>query len=120
MRLAGAPDNNTCVHEPTVGTGGILRAIATAMRATGRDPGTVTWVGADTDPVAIGSASVNAVLWGLGHKVLLGVADTLTDHWITRAAAQRRQCLNLARDVQATTAILAVLDPTGTTHTTTR
>lgn len=110
VRITGTPAEHTRVLEPTAGTGGMLRAAAQAMRQQGADPTTVTWVAADTDALAIACLSVNTVLWGLGNHVLLGVADTLTDGWIARAAAARQQCLDLAHDIRTTKAILALLN----------
>jgi len=88
------------VHEPAAGTGGMLRAAAQAMRSAGRDPATVTWTAVDVDELAIACLAVNAHLWNLGPRVLLGVGDALTDDWITRAEAERSECLQLAQTVR--------------------
>ena len=97
--LAGmldVPQAGQTVHEPAAGTGGMLRAVAKAMRQHGHDPATIGWVAVDTDPLAIACLAINTVLWGLGPRVLLGVGDSLSDEWITRAAAQRRETIELA------------------------
>src|SRR5690606_16779413 len=94
-RMLRLGDGET-IHEPAVGTGGMLRTAAQAIRDQGRDPARVTWVGVDIDPLAIACAAVNAVLWGLGPRVLLGVGDALTDDWYTRALAQREETIALA------------------------
>src|SRR5215475_930372 len=77
--MAGMLDlaEQTSIHEPAAGTGGLLRAAAHAMRQHGQDPATVTWVAVDTDELSIACLAVNVVLWGLGHKVLLGVGNGL-------------------------------------------
>ncbi|GAA1110035.1 MULTISPECIES: N-6 DNA methylase [Nocardiopsis] len=98
------------VHEPAIGTGGLWRAAAQALRDHGHDPTRVLWVGADIDPLAIACAAVNSVLWGLGPRVLLTVGDTLTDDVITRAHAQRDEALHLAREVRKARRLFAALD----------
>lgn len=98
------------IHEPAVGTGGMFRAAAQAMRDQGRDPARATWVGVDIDPLAIACAAVNAVLWGLGPRVLLGVGDALTDDWYTRALAQREETIALAVEARRARRLLDALD----------
>ncbi|MFL1433170.1 MULTISPECIES: N-6 DNA methylase, partial [unclassified Nocardiopsis] len=105
-----APGPVPSVHEPAIGTGGLWRAAAQALRDHGHDPARVLWVGADVDPLAIACAAVNAVLWGLGPRVLLTVGDTLTDDVITRAHAQRAEAVRLAREVRKTRRLFAALD----------
>ncbi|HEX5495181.1 MAG TPA: N-6 DNA methylase [Mycobacteriales bacterium] len=107
--LLGPPQPGQVVHEPAAGTGGMLRAVAQAMREAGRDPAEVAWVAVDTDPLAIACLAVNTVLWHLGPYVLLGVGDALTADWITRAVAQRRHTLELARHIGQARTILAAL-----------
>jgi hypothetical protein len=97
-RLVGVPEEGETVHDPTVGTGGLFRAAAQAMRAEGRNPATVIWVGADIDATAVACLAVNAVLWELGPRVVLGVADTLAEpDWIDRALAERQETLDVAQ-----------------------
>lgn len=109
LTLSG-PQPVESVHEPAIGTGGLWRAAAQAIRDHGHDPARVLWVGADIDPLAIACAAVNAVLWGLGPRVLLTVGDTLTDDVITRAHAQREEALHLAREVRRARRLFATLD----------
>ncbi|GAA1748601.1 N-6 DNA methylase [Streptomonospora arabica] len=96
----GTPEEGDSVHEPTAGTGGMLRAAAQNMRSAGRDPATVTWAAVDLDELAIACLAVNVVLWGLGPRVLLGVGSVLTDDWMHRAEAERRETLDLAQQVR--------------------
>ncbi|HEX5497015.1 MAG TPA: N-6 DNA methylase [Mycobacteriales bacterium] len=113
--MLGTPQAGQTVHEPAAGTGGMLRAVAQTMREHGTDPATVAWVAVDTDPLAIACLSVNTVLWGLGHRVLLAVGDCLTDDPIPRAAAQRDHTLRLVRlagQLQAIRTLLADEPPT--------
>lgn len=99
--VRGALDEGEQVVEPTAGTGGMLRAAAQTMRAAGRDPGTVQWWAVDIDPLAIACLAVNTVLWELGHQVILGVGDALTDDWQTHALAQRNETVELAERLAA-------------------
>jgi hypothetical protein len=84
------------ISDIAAGTGGMLRAAADTLRRAGRDPATASWVAVDSDELAIACLAVNAHLWDLGPDVLLGVGDVLTDDWVTRAQAQRDECLRLA------------------------
>ncbi|MBB5801306.1 hypothetical protein F4560_001074 [Saccharothrix ecbatanensis] len=96
--LQGPPEDGSTFLDPAAGTGGLLRATANTMRAAGRDPTTVTWWAVDTDELAIACLAVNTVLWELGHKVVLGVGNSLTDDWAARAVAERADTLQIARD----------------------
>lgn len=101
---------NTSVCEPTVGTGGMFRAAAESMRARNRDPATVWWVGGDIDPYAIACLAVNAVLWRLGHKVVLGVGNSLTEDWIPKAIALRNEPRQLAASLHRDRQLLAAIN----------
>ncbi|MFE7461646.1 N-6 DNA methylase [Nocardiopsis terrae] len=105
--IMGAPKEGSRVHDPTLGTGGMLRAAAAAMREADLDPATVTWVGNDIDELAVACAAVNAVHWGLGRNVLFAVADTLTEDWIPRAVAARAETMKIA---QQATRMRAMVD----------
>ncbi|GAB3435416.1 N-6 DNA methylase family protein [Flindersiella endophytica] len=98
--------DRSVIHEPTAGTGGMLRAAAQAIRAQGGDPATVTWYAVDIDALAIACLAVNTVLWELGFKVVLGVADILTDDWIPRALAQRDESIDIANSARQARAFL--------------
>ncbi|MFJ8965341.1 N-6 DNA methylase [Lentzea sp. NPDC102401] len=108
-RLVGVPGEGERVLEPTAGTGGLFRAAAEAMRELGRDPSTVEWWAVDVDELAIACLTVNAVLWGLGNKVVLGVGNGLTDEWIPRALGERRETLGLAATVHSVTRLELLL-----------
>src|SRR5699024_9568784 len=95
------PTEPGAVYDPTVGTGGLWRAVATAVRAQGQDPNRLTWVGFDIDPLAIACTAINSLLWGLGPRVLLMVGDVLTDEVVRTAYAQRREVLDHARQVRS-------------------
>jgi hypothetical protein len=87
------------VADPAMGTGGMFRAVAAAMRAQRLDPTTVTWVGNDIDAIAVACAAVNSLLWDLGPNVLVWVGNTLSADAAThyeQALARRRELLDLA------------------------
>lgn len=63
--------------EPTCGAGGMAIAAANVMRRGGLDPATVTWHLNDLDPMAVALAGVNALIHGLGDRVVLSVGDAL-------------------------------------------
>ncbi|GAB3426961.1 DNA methyltransferase family protein [Flindersiella endophytica] len=105
VRLTDIHDHSV-IHEPTAGTGGMLRAAAQAIRAQGGDPTTVTWYAVDIDALAIACLAVNTVLWELGFKVVLGVADVLTDDWTPRALAQREESIDIANSARQARAFL--------------
>lgn len=101
MARMNSPQEGEIVQDPAVGTGGLFRAVAEAMREQGRDPTSVTWVGADIDNLAIAACAVNSFLWGLGTRVPLAVANTLAEgDWETRAYAQRDEVLRWAESIR--------------------
>lgn len=114
------PTEQGAVYDPTVGTGGLWRTVAAAVRAQGQDPTRLMWVGSDLDPLAIACTAMNSLLWGLGPRVLLMVGDVLTDEVIRTAYAQRREVLDHARQVRSDARLKAAFralthptDPTG-------
>lgn len=89
------------VMDPAVGTGGMFRAAAQVMRERGQDPARMSWYGADIDDLAIAACAINSHLWGLGHRILLCVADTLAESdWARRAEAQRAEILYLTKTIR--------------------
>jgi hypothetical protein len=99
------------VADPAVGTGGMFRAVATMMRAQGRDPATLTWAGNDTDEIAVGCAAVNALVWRLGGRVLLWVGDSLAaEDGYTAALRRRDELIDLAAFAHHTKALQAAMD----------
>ena len=80
--------------EEFCGTGELARAAAESMRAHGIDPARVHWYLNDVDPTAAACAAVNAWIWGLGPRVLVGTNDILADPvWVPTAAATRRSAI---------------------------
>ncbi|WP_020501015.1 N-6 DNA methylase [Sciscionella marina] len=101
MARMTVPEEGSSVCDPAVGTGGLLRSAAQAMREHGRDPATVSWYGADIDDLAIAACAVNSLLWRLGPRMLLCVANTLTEgDWARRAEAQRAEILQLTAAIR--------------------
>lgn len=96
--------------DPTAGTGGLLAATANRIRALGGDPAHYGWELADINHLSVACAAANAIMWGLGGKVLVYRADTLApgDH---RAAAvtTRAQVLKHHRGVVRTARLAALL-----------
>lgn len=94
MSLGGLePGQSIC--DPTAGTGGLLRAAASALRGDGRDPGDYVWYGCDISPVAVAGLAVNAHVWGLGRQVVIGCADSLAEpNWEVRALREQREAVD--------------------------
>jgi hypothetical protein len=113
MSLGGlGPGQSIC--DPTAGTGGLLRAAASALRDNGRDPGDYAWYGCDISPVAVAGLAVNAHVWGLGRQVVIGCADSLAEpKWEVRALREQREAIEAQRSrgkaVEATGAVRALL-----------
>lgn len=106
------PGQSIC--DPTAGTGGLLRAAASTLRADGRDPGDYLWYGCDISPVAVAGLAVNAHIWGLGHQVVIGCADSLAEpDWEVRALREQREAIDAqrlrVRTVESLGAIRALL-----------
>jgi hypothetical protein len=98
------------VLEPAVGTGGMLRSAAEALRANGGNPAKVRWCAVDIDEIAVACLAVNVVLWELGNDVVLGVGDALTDDWLDRALGERRETVEIARHVRAVRAAFGLMN----------
>lgn len=104
------PQEGHNIMDPAVGTGGLFRAAAKVMRNNENDPATASWYGADIDDLAIAACAINSLLWGLGPRVLLCVADTLAEgDWATRAEAQREEIVKIAESARRRKQILAAL-----------
>jgi hypothetical protein len=79
------------ICEPAAGTGGMLRAAAQVLREEGKDPAGFEWYANDISPVAAAALAVNAHIWGLGRRVVIGCADTLAEaDWPERAISEQR------------------------------
>lgn len=97
------------ILEPMMGTGGMLRAVAEAMRERGRDPRTVQWVGCDIDEIAVACATVNSMIWNLGRDIVFHVGNALTSGWEERALAQREEIRQLAEGIERDRRLLQLL-----------
>ncbi|HEU5105900.1 MAG TPA: N-6 DNA methylase [Solirubrobacterales bacterium] len=109
MSLGGLePGQSIC--DPTAGTGGLLRAAASALRADSRNPGDYVWFGCDISPVAVAGLAVNTHIWGLGRQVVIGCADSLAEpNWVARALQEQREAVEVQESrVKAAQAIGAV------------
>lgn len=110
MARMNPPTEGDTVCDPAAGTGGLFRAAAETMREQGCDPSTVTWIGADIDDLAIAACAINSLLWDLGPRVPLAVANTLAEpDWATRAHAQRDEMLQWAESIRRDKAMLAAM-----------
>lgn len=63
--------------EPAAGTGGLFRSTAQNLRRGGRDPADFGWIMLELDPLAAAGAAVNAIVWGLGRRAVVGCGDVL-------------------------------------------
>ncbi|MFD0622184.1 N-6 DNA methylase [Streptomyces sanglieri] len=63
--------------EPTAGTGGLFRSAAQELRRDGEDPAERGWVMLELDPLAAAGAAVNAIVWELGPRAVVGRGDVL-------------------------------------------
>jgi N-6 DNA methylase len=103
-------EENCCVEDPMMGTGGMFRAVAAAMRTEGRDPRTIQWLGCDIDEIAVACATVNSMIWGLGDDIVFHAGNALTDDWKSAALAQRDSLRGLASDIKVVKHLFALLD----------
>ncbi|MGW7572355.1 N-6 DNA methylase [Streptomyces sp. NPDC054765] len=110
------------IHEPAVGSGGMLRSVAQCLRDLQLDPHDYTWYGNDIDSLAAACAAVNAIIWDLGPKCSIGCADSLApedDYAKTLAEArdafkQRDTALDAATTITATRNAKRLLDQIST------
>ncbi|WP_327740574.1 N-6 DNA methylase (plasmid) [Streptomyces nojiriensis] len=63
--------------EPAAGTGGLFRSAAQELRRDGEDPAKRGWVMLELDPLAAAGAAVNALVWELGPRAVVGRGDVL-------------------------------------------
>ncbi|MFF2650410.1 N-6 DNA methylase [Streptomyces sp. NPDC058045] len=63
--------------EPAVGSGTMFRSVAVRLRDLGLDPHDFHWYGNDIDALSAGCAAINAIIWDLGPRCLIGCADSL-------------------------------------------
>lgn len=107
-RMSNVEENRT-VTDPMMGTGGMFRAVAEAMRAHGRDPRTIRWVGCDIDDIAVACATVNSMIWNLGPDIVFHAGNAFTSGWETAALAQRQELRRLATDIERNRDMIALL-----------
>ncbi len=80
--------------EPAAGTGGMLRAIALALREYNHNPHDFVWSMGELSATAAACAAVNSIVWDLGPNVFIHVGDTLAvGDTFARAAEHRKSVL---------------------------
>ncbi|MGG2460509.1 N-6 DNA methylase [Streptomyces sp. RGM 3693] len=77
--LVNEPKAGAHIHDPTAGSGGLLRAAAQHLRERGHEPADFQWSMVDIDQIAAACASVNAIIWQLGPRVTVACADSLAN-----------------------------------------
>lgn len=95
--------------EPAVGSGTMFRSLAVRLRELGFNPHDFRWYGNDIDSLSAACAAVNAIVWDLGPRCLIGCADSLApddDYENTRTEAldafeQRDRYLDTAHSLVA-------------------
>lgn len=113
MALA-VPERERSICDSYAGTGGMLRAAAEQLRKVGEDPHDFWWYGCDIDPVVVAALAVNAHIWDLGPRVLIGCANVLTEpDWKVRAAEEQRTAVGLQETLAAGATLLAVTEAAG-------
>ena len=89
----------------------MLRAAAEQLRKAGEDPHDFWWYGCDIDPVVVAALAVNAHVWDLGPRVLIGCANVLTEpDWKVRTAEEQRTAVELQETLAAGATLLAVTE----------
>ncbi|MDX2849255.1 N-6 DNA methylase [Streptomyces sp. PA03-3a] len=98
MNCPVAPPKGQKFHEPAGGTGGMFRALSQHLRHLQCDPADYEWWLNELDPLAAAGAAVNAIVWGLGPRVVIACGDTLADGDLANRAARERVHLYEERD----------------------
>jgi hypothetical protein len=103
-------------HDPTSGTGAMIRAVALHLRDRGLDPADFAWAMTDLDSVSVAVAACCAILWDLGPNVLAWCGDTLHEGDGPERGAAEKARLIAARDrtcrqVAALSGSLALIGP---------
>ena len=110
MTLTGDLRPGMSIAEPAAGTGGMLRAAAQVLRERGQDPGDYWWVVNDISPVVTAALAVNCHLWGLGGRVVIRAADTLTElDWPDSAWAEQRAAVGDRDALRGAAAMMAII-----------
>jgi hypothetical protein len=91
MLLHSGPESGMTIREPALGSGGLFRSVAQAIRHRGLDPHDYTWLGNDIDRLSTACAAVNAIVWDLGPKTAIWCANSLStgDAGVEEALARR-------------------------------
>ncbi|MER6609111.1 N-6 DNA methylase [Streptomyces sp. NPDC000927] len=105
-------------REPAIGSGGMFRSVAQRLRDLGLNTHDFHWYGNDVDSLSAGCAAINAIIWDLGPRCLIGCADSLApddDYAKTRAEAaeafeQRDRYMETATTIVAHRRAFALLD----------
>ncbi|MGW2320168.1 N-6 DNA methylase [Streptomyces sp. NPDC001680] len=105
-------------REPAIGSGGMFRSVAQRLRDLGLSTHDFHWYGNDVDSLSAGCAAVNAIIWDLGPRCLIGCADSLApgdDYAATRAEAkeafeQRDSYMDTASTIVAHRRAFALLE----------
>ncbi|MFE6530126.1 N-6 DNA methylase [Streptomyces rochei] len=105
-------------REPAIGSGGMFRSVAQRLRDLGFNTHDFYKYGNDVDSLSAGCAAINAIIWDLGPRCLIGCADSLAlddDYSKTRAEAakafeQRDRYMETATTIVAHRRALALLD----------
>ncbi|MFD7639625.1 N-6 DNA methylase [Kitasatospora sp. NPDC059795] len=84
--------------EPTVGTGGMVRAMAQALRERDIDPAQCRWHLVELDPIAAAGAAVNMMLWGMGPRTTVWCGNTLAPVDTAKLAKEEKAELFELRD----------------------
>ncbi|MFD4480535.1 N-6 DNA methylase [Streptomyces sp. NPDC058257] len=104
--------------EPAVGSGTMFRSVAQRLRDLGLNPHDFRWYGVDIDALSAGCAAINAIVWDLGPRCLIGCADSLApedDYAKTIAEAkdafeERDRYMDTATSIVASRRAVALLD----------
>ncbi|MER5546530.1 N-6 DNA methylase [Streptomyces sp. NPDC001233] len=105
-------------REPAIGSGGMFRSVAQRLRDLGLSTHDFHWYGNDIDALSAGCAAINAIIWDLGPRCLIGCADSLApgdDYAATRAEAkeafeQRDRYMDTANTIVAHRRAFALLE----------
>ncbi|MFF4344753.1 N-6 DNA methylase [Kitasatospora sp. NPDC001540] len=98
IAVDGLPPAGERFLEPAGGSGGLFQALAQRLRELGGDPGHYEWVLVELDGLAAAAAAVNAIVWGLGPRVVVARGDALQDPQVAERAAAARTQLRGERD----------------------
>ncbi|MFF4344742.1 hypothetical protein ACFY00_33080 [Kitasatospora sp. NPDC001540] len=85
-------------HDPTSGTGAMIRALALHLHERGLAPADFSWAMTDLDQVSAAVAACCAILWDLGPRVLVWCGDTLHEGDGPERAAVEKARLVRERD----------------------